>query len=533
MTTSKPQRENGDLFLTNGDIRPGEPWNVSVSHLAIRDGIVVALGAEAESLYSDYHPKDIVDLRCKTVLPGFIDSHIHLTSLGESLTQLSFSEDASVEEIQRAVEEEVRSREPGDWIIGGKWSRHTLSGFPDRHLLDAVAPENPVALHSKDLHSLLLNSQAIEELEIETKRDSEFSEYLPRDAEDSLTGILQEKAISLFDDKRPEPAPDWQRWYHREAAKYCHQYGITTVHSIESLIDWHNLKGFSSHNELGVRTGVLLPVEELEDVIAFREHSGKGDEWLWTIGIKIFTDGALGSCSAWMKQPYENSDKCGLPLTDLDTLTGQVRKAHENGLSVGIHAIGDAAVGMTIEALKANEPAEGTPFRDRIEHFQLVDPVDLASVPRQLRASVQPIHLLGDREPADRVWGNRARYAYAFKTFGEQGIPLAFGSDAPVEDANPWRAIQAAVERRENVEESRWYPGESIDLEPALSAYTIEGARTAYREDAIGALREGFFGDLVVLNRNPWETPTTELQDIAPVLTVLNGNIVFSDGTIA
>jgi len=533
MLENKPQRVDGDLLLLNGEIHTGAPWNESVAHLAIQNGIVVALGDEAKSLRSEYYPMDIVDLRGKTVLPGFVDSHIHLSSLGESLTQLSFSEDTTAEEIQKLVAEEVKRREPDEWIIGGKWSRHTLGGFPDRYLLDSVAPENPVALHSKDLHSLLLNGRAIELLEIEKEQDGELSEYLPRDDDGNLTGMLLETAISLYEDRRPEPSLDRLRWYLREAAKYCHKYGITAVHSIESVVNWHSLDWFSDKNELGVRTGVLLPVEDLEDVITINKNTRKFSNWLWIIGIKIFTDGALGSCSAWMKEPYENSDDRGIPLTDLETLTEQVRKAHENGLSVGIHAIGDAAVGMTLQALRANEPQDRERYRDRIEHLQLVDPADLDSVPRQLIASVQPIHLLGDREPADRVWGERARKAYAFKTIQSKDIPLAFGSDAPVEDANPWLAIQAAVERRENAEEPPWYPEESIDLNTAISAYTLEGARTAFREYEFGVLREGMLGDLVVLNNNPWETPSTELKDIAPVLTAINGKIVYSDGKIA
>ena len=523
-----PQNNPGDLYLTNGTIYAGSPWKNPVQSIAVKNGHVIALGDAATEHLSGYFEDQTIDLDGRVVLPGFIDSHIHLTSLGESLSQLAFHEDSDIGQIQKMVQTEVAHKTPGEWITGGKWSRHTLGGFPDKQCLDEVAPDNPVALYSKDLHSLLVNSAGLRTLGIDSNTTAPAGGAIVTDGQGEPTGILQETAMQIFENNRPKPSLEQLFEYHTTAAEYCYQYGITAVHSIESMDSWSALTRFYNEGNIALRTGVLLPVEHLDQIIEQGIRSGQGDDWLWTIGIKIFTDGALGSNSAWMKEPYEGSEDCGMPLTDPETLESQVRQAHNHHLSLGIHAIGDAAINMTLSALQS-ESAEK--LFDRIEHLQVVDPEDLQRLPKNFTAAVQPIHLFGDRKPAEQFWGDRARYAYAFDTVHRQGTRLCFGSDAPVEEANPWQGIQAAVARRQHATESPWYPEEKISLNQALTAYTAHGAETAYRGNRLGMLRENTPGDLVVLNANPWEAAETDLGEIQPALTVINGNIVYRDGT--
>lgn len=513
----------GNLFLTNGTIYPGAPWRTTYSILAIRDGKVVAFDGDAERLRRQFTENDIIDLQGATVLPGFIDSHLHLSRLGESLARVTFPETASPDDIREQVAAAVITRHPGAWITGGKWSREALGDFPTRALLDPVSPDNPVALYSKDLHTVLLNTCALNVLGITADTPVPRGGLLPRDTDGQPTGLLREHAIRLFESNRP--APDdatFERWY-RLAMQYCLRRGITTVHAIESLDGWDRLGALQSQGVPGVRTGGLLVLDDLEQVIARGMHSGDGEDRRWVIGIKIFADGALGSRSAWLKEPYTGTNDCGMPLISPEELAGAVDQAHRHRLSVGIHAIGDAAVDGALTALAAHHRPG---YRDRIEHVQLIDPGDLPRIPPDLVASVQPIHLPDDRIPAEKYWGDRARYAYAFRSLKEHGMTLTFGSDAPVEDANPWPGIQAAVERRTSGNEARWYPEERITLEEALTAYTEHGARAAYREDRVGTLRIGAQADAVVLDHNPWEVPATELKNIQPQMTILAGEVV-------
>ena len=513
----------GNLLLTNGTIYPGPPWQAPLSALAIRDGKVAARDAAAERLRGRFAGEEVLDLRGAVVLPGFVDSHLHLLQLGEALGQVTFHESAAPDIIRQQVADAVKNRQPGEWITGGQWSRDALGGLPSRALLDPVSPENPVALHSKDLHTLLLNTCALKELDITGDTPDPSGGLIPRDREGQPTGILREHAIRLFESRRPVPDDaTFQRRY-QLANRYCLRRGITTVHTIESLAGWDRLRAFAGQDSPGVRTGGLLLLQDVDRIIDRGYASGDGDDRRWIIGIKIFADGALGSRSAWLKEPYAGNGDRGMPLLSPGELTAAVERAHRHGLSVGIHAIGDAAVESAIEALAANRRPE---YRDRIEHVQLIDPKDLSRISPGIVASVQPVHLPGDRKPAEKYWGDRARYAYAFRSLREHGMLLAFGSDAPVEDANPWAGIQAAVERRASPDQTAWYPEESVSLDDALTAYTENGGRAAYREDRIGGLRMGAHGDAVVLDRNPWEVPAGELGDIKPQITIVAGEIV-------
>ncbi len=519
----------GDVLLVNGRIYPGPPWNEPTNSLAIENGLVSAHGANALQRHSQFASHQIIDCQHRVVLPGFIDSHVHLTSLAESLDQLAFPESTPASDIRELLSKEVNTRAPGDWIIGGKWSRHTLGGLPDATLLDPVSPQHPVALHSKDLHTVLLNSRALAMLDIGRGTPDPAGGEILRDDSEDPTGMLIENAVTLFEERRPRPDFDLFREQHRGVVKHCWRHGITGVHAVEQMRDWEYYRALHEQHALGLRIGGLLPVEESEAIVSRGYRSGRGDDALWVIGIKMFTDGALGSCTAWMKEPYEGTGEYGVPLMSRQQLAGDVSRAHNQGLSVAIHAIGDAAVGMTVDVLREHSSRRSAGLRDRIEHFQLVDPEDLRNIPDGLVGAVQPCHLPGDRGPAEKVWGDRSRYTYAFNSLADHGVVLSFGTDAPVEGIDPWLGIQAAVDRRTSGEEDSWYPAERVSLEESLTAYTHNNGLTGYRPGRMGSLAVGACGDAVVLAQDPWEISSLELKTVKPVCTILNGNVVFSD----
>ncbi|MBD3274223.1 MAG: amidohydrolase family protein [Candidatus Marinimicrobia bacterium] len=522
----RTEQFSGDILLLNGDIRVSPPWDVSVPALLIQDGIVTAHGEAALARQEEFPDHNIIDLKQRTVLPGFTDSHLHLSMLGERLSQLDFPENSAREDIQSQVADAARNSAPGKWIIGGKWSRHALGGFPDKSLLDEVAPENPVALYSKDLHSVLINSVALTQARITAETADPPGGKIVRNDQNEPTGVLQEDAMDLFERARPEKGINDFRKEHGLAANHCHQYGITSVHSIENWKNFTRYQQMLEDGQLQIRAGCLIYKDDLDAIIDAGLRSSQGDEWLWLIGVKAFADGALGSRTAWMKQPYESTDDRGMPLLSRDDLVNLRRRCHSHELSTGIHAIGDAAVDLCLDIFTGGENG----LQDRIEHLQLIDEGDLDKISSHISAAVQPVHLLGDRNPADTWWGERAQYAYAFRTLLDRGANLAFGSDAPVEDVNPWLSVQAAVERRSAPDEQQWYPQECISVNAAITAFTSGSAHLGYRGQQMGTIRIGALGDAVVLNRNPWKVAPTELQTIQPDMTIVNGVRVYSNG---
>ncbi|HKJ66512.1 MAG TPA: amidohydrolase family protein, partial [bacterium] len=351
-----------------------------------------------------------------------------------------------------------------------------------------------------------------------------------RDAESRPTGVLREHAIRLFEGSREDRSPAELERLHDRAAAYCLERGITTVHSIENQLHWEQLQNLAVRRTLKLRTGVLVRLDEFDAIEHLEATSGQGDDWCWLIGIKIFADGALGSRSAWLKVPYENSHDTGMALISHQDLLQQVTRAHRNTLSVGIHAIGDAAVEMALQVLSQTRPQQAEALRDRIEHLQLIDPADLGYIPSDLFGAVQPIHMAGDRSLAEKYWGARSRFAYAFRSLQHSGVRLCFGSDAPVEEVDPWKSIRMAVTRQIADTDDPWHQDEQISLADALTAYTYHGALTAYREHTLGSLQIGTRGDAVMVGADPFEGGPERLAGIKPVMTILDGEVVYTDG---
>ncbi len=237
----------------------------------------------------------------------------------------------------------------------------------------------------------------------------------------------------------------------------------------------------------------------------------------------------MGSKSAWLKEPYESSTNTGMPLVSPEELNESVRGAHQNQRSVAIHAIGDAAVEMALRSLSGASENFAT-LRNRIEHFQLFDPRDDHLFPGDLFASVQPAHMYDDYVPAKKQWGLRWENAYAFRNIMESGGTLCFGSDAPVAEPDPWIGIQAAVTRRIPAKTDPWNKAQKISLEEALSAYTYEAARAGYREESLGSLHPGKIADMIILNRDPFQIPETELDTVRTEMTIVDSEVVWSDG---
>ncbi|MCU0495056.1 MAG: amidohydrolase, partial [Chloroflexaceae bacterium] len=359
--------------------------------------------------------------------------------------------------------------------------------------------------------------------------------YIQRDKAGQATGVLFESAMQLVQRVIPPPTPAERLDGARLALAEAASYGMTSVHipTIMSQDDGgHNLgdlKLLYERGELTLRCLSSIAATDLDFAIALGMRSGLGDRMLRIGGLKIFADGALGSQTAEMLQPYEGSASKGMAVLPEEELRALVARANANGISVLVHAIGDAAVRKVLDAIEA----AGRPplaMLNRIEHAQIVSPRDLHRFGELgVIASMQPIHATSDMEMADQLWGERCVTAYAWRTLLDAGATLAFGSDAPVDSFNPWHGVHAAVTRQkaDGTPPGGWHSQECLTVEEALRAYCVGPALASGEAHEKGILAPGMLADLAVLNADPFKIPPRELRGVMADITMVEGRVVF------
>jgi predicted amidohydrolase YtcJ len=500
-------------------------------------GTIVEVGTSAEIQRLAGPLAHLVDLRGRTVLPGFIDAHIHLLSYNHQLHAVNLLGTRSPQEAAARVQARVALSPKGTWINGGQWDKNLWPGgdFPTRATLDAVAPEHPVALWSKDGHVLWVNSLALALGGVTRDTPDREGSTIVRDASGEPTGILKEYGATGLIEKVIPPETD-QAVTLQETIRLLQQQGITSIHDIEDHDAVTYFQRLHAQNALGMRVLFFFPKNSLQALGRLGFQAGFGDDWLRLGGVKIFADGTLGSQTAAMLDPFEGSaDNRGILAVPPDEMKAIVDMAAGNRLHVAIHAIGDRACRVALDGIEqAIAHAQGTPgaetIRYRLEHAQLIAPDDIERMSRLgVVASVQPFHAVADRDVAEQHWGPRYRRAYAYNTLQQRGIPLALGSDAPVETADPLRIIHAAVMRRDDQtpERAPWLPEQALSVAQALWSYTLGAAYAGGEEGRKGSLETGKLADLVVLGADPFATPTGELPQAPVEATVIGGKVLY------
>jgi predicted amidohydrolase YtcJ len=541
------------LFL-NGTIYTMDATQPLAQAMAVDNatGIILAVGSNDEvRRYAGLH-SELVDLRGRTVLPGFIDAHIHLLSTAYRSHYIDAIACANEDEVATLVRERASQTPPGHWILGGQWDKNLWPGenFPSKASLDAAAPHHPVALWSKDGHLLWVNSLALQRANITAETPEPGNGAILRDGSGAPTGILQEQgATQLVYDVIDESNPEMTRALVQRLLPALQKSGITTIHDIEGMDALGLFQELRDEGKLGVRVQMILPRQVLPELrkkrSPRRRQGSRADDMLSVGGIKIFADGTLGSQTAAMLEGFEgNPDNRGILTLSEQAMNETVSAAAEMGLSIAIHAIGDRAAHVALNAIeqaqqqqqhlsargKTSRKASGV--RYRLEHVQLITPEDLERMRRLgVVASVQPFHAVADRDIAERYWGKRHRRAYAYGTMQQIGIPLALGSDAPVEVFDPLRILYAATMRRDNTTPQRppWLPDQALAVTEALWGYTMGAAYAGGEEKRKGSLTVGKLGDAVVLRENILDTPQEKIAENAVQATILGGEIVYGE----
>ncbi len=499
-----------------------------VAALLVRGGRVAAAGTEAEVRAAALPGARVESLGDAVVTPGLTDAHVHLTLWALARRRVELHDARTADE--GAARVAAAARTGSGWVRGMGWDAHRWGGLPGREALDRVCPERPVYLESHDIHAAWVNSAALAACGIGRDTPDPEGGTIVRDpATGEPTGVLLEHAMRLVAPHLPTPSRAEVRDALLDAQREVHRLGITGVHSVEQptgLADFHDLE---ERGLLRLRVLQALPLAFVDDAIRLGLRSGFGGEWIRIGGVKMFLDGALGSRTALLREPYTGTeDDRGIETLPPGEFRDTARRAAEAGIASTVHAIGDAAVERALDVLSAAPRVAAMPHR--IEHVQLCPPDLWERAGRSgVVGSMQPVHLLSDVIPAERHWGHeRSRGAYPFAALLRAGMTLAFGSDVPVETVDPRPGLFAATRRVswDGEPEGEWYPEHRLTAEQALRGYTEGPAAAAGEEDRRGRLLPGYDADLVAWDTDPLTASPEELRGMRCLLTVIGGETV-------
>ncbi|WP_104044351.1 amidohydrolase [Arthrobacter sp. ZGTC412] len=498
--------------------------------ILVEDGVIVAAGTTAQLRAHAPAGTKTVGLGNAVVIPGLTDAHIHTASLARSMHEVDLRQTRSlVEALAEVAAVKPRYRE-GEWILGGWWDFNAweIPVQPDRATLDSLCPKNPVALTSADGHTVWANSQALQLLGITRTTPDPAGGEIVRNAHGDATGILRESAVYPVRKLAASGVSGNLADQLREAQQYLLSLGLTGVHDIDGADALEGYRHLRDENALALRVHKLLAQDDLEAAILGGIRTGKGDSWIRHGAVKIFADGAAGSHTCHMSEPFPGSTSYGMEVTAYPELLRLATRAATAGIAVAVHAIGDRANHLVLNALEDIKTITAQHnLRHRIEHVQFLKPAD---VPRLntlgVVASMQPQHCPSDLPILGMVEG-RDLASYAWRSLLDTGATVAFGSDSPVEVPNPFHGLHAAITRTtaKGEPDGGWEPQERITLEEALHAYCAAPAYASGEENIKGTLSPGKLADFAVLDTDIFAASPAELRETRVLMTVTGGSV--------
>jgi predicted amidohydrolase YtcJ len=517
---------------------PEQPW---AEAMAVSEGRISCIGKTDHVLLDcggGQEGVETVNLKGQFVMPGFNDAHVHLGGAGADVLAVPLTGVPSAEEMQKRVADAVAQRKPGEWITGGGWD-HTAwpeKRFPNRQQLDAVAPKNPVILTHISGHVAVANSLALKSAEIDKTTPNPPGGEIEHDAFGEPTGMLKEDAaMSLVKVRIPDPSTGQRRKGIELVLENVARNGVTSVQDYSEWADFQVYQQLKEESKLTVRITEWLPFNlPLDELQNMRAQGGTRDPWLKTGALKAFTDGALGSRTAAMLEPYsDDPSTTGILTNDPEKLTAMAIQRDKAGFQLAFHAIGDRANRIALDVFEAVAKANGPrDRRDRIEHAQVVEPMDFARFAQlKVIASMQPSHQTTDmRWAEDRIGPVRIKGAYAWATMLKNGVRLVFGTDYDVEPISPFRGLYACVtrERPDGGPKNGWEPQEKISLDDCIRAYTSGSAYAQFEEGRKGELKSGEYADFIILSNDLTKVPPAQFTKTRVLRTLVGGRIVYS-----
>ena len=470
----------------------------------------------------------LIDGHGRTLMPGLIDAHGHVIDLGFYALRLNVTGTASLAELQQRLRDYAAAHPDVKWIEGGGWNQELWPDkrFPTAADLDAVVPDRPVVLERVDGHAYVVNSAAMRAAGVTAATTAPHGGEIH-------DGVFVDAARGLIEKAIPEATAAENDQALAKAQEILLGYGVTGVGSMSTRIaDWKAFRRAGEAGRLNVRLMAYLSGTESMKAVPHPTPWLYGER-LRASGIKLFADGALGSRGAWLKQPYADSPgSSGLQFHSDAEMLALAEQAAAAGFQVATHAIGDAANAQIIGVYEQLSKKYGANRRWRIEHFQIVDPVDIPRLaPAGIIASMQPTHQTSDRLMAEKRLGpNRLAGAYAWQSVLKNGARIAFGTDFPVESPNPFPGLAAGISRQdvEGQPPGGWMPAERLTLAQSLGAYTRGAAYAGFAEDQIGSLEPGKWADFIIIDRDPTQIDAQSLAKTQVLETWVAGKRVFS-----
>jgi predicted amidohydrolase YtcJ len=548
-------------ILTGTHLRPNDPSPTpeKVAALAIANGKILAAGSDNTILKLKGPKTKVIDLHGAFAMPGFNDAHTHIADAGQQKLSINLDGVKSLAEMQQRIRTYAAKAKPDTWLVGGGWD-HTLwpgAKLPTRADIDPITVGHPCILSRVDGHIALANSAALTAANITADTPDPAGAKIDRDSSGTPTGILRESAATnLVFSKIPPPSLEERRKSLNIAINDALAHGVTSVQDNSDWEDFLALEELEHSGKLHLRVAEWLPYDLPLPVLEQRRASHPTDDPLLHLTmLKGFMDGSLGSRTAALDEPYsDDPNNSGLPRYDQSKLTQLASERAAAGFQLGFHAIGDRANAMALNAFGAAEqvanpapqppdhdpnanivttPQPGPPtpasLRFRVEHAQVLLPQDFDRFASEgVIASMQPSHLLTDMKWAtDRLGPERVKYAYAWRSFLDHHVTLAFGTDYPVESIDPFRGLYSAITRQNEAGTMTFQPQEKISLNEAIYAYTQAPAFAEFREHQKGRLEPGYLADIIVLDRDIITSSPQQLLHAKVLRSVVQGKTVY------
>lgn len=504
--------------------------NLVVDSMAVRRGRVEAIGHNLQHA-GEFRSYTRINLRGKTVVPGFVDAHTHFHFFALSLARVSLHSLDSLDACLRKIKKFAQSLKRNEWVVGEGYvlDRFRKRVEPDRYLLDKVTGDRPAFIFSKDQHSAWVNSRALAMARISSRTPDPPGGEIVQFEDGTPTGILREASAygPVFSSISAPSRQQVNRCY-KKALEHAYRKGVTGVHSFDGSAAFAYFSELAQKDKLGLRINYYPPAGLLPQLHKTNTRYGTGTDFFRVAGVKIYADGSLGSQTALCFNRYLGSkDNYGIEVTPVNEMRRLIRSAARLGLPCAVHAIGDKAVSNVLDALEGSPPLPPGACH-RIEHLQLIIKKDLSRVQRlSVVASMQPSHCPSDIKLVRKYWGARGANCFLFRTIIDKGIDLAFGSDVPIEPLDPIAGIAAAVRRALPNSKDVFYPEQRLTAGEALYHFTVGPAIASGETDRRGRLLPGYPADFVVLSDDITKVSAGRIDDTTVLATILDGRVKY------
>ncbi|HEX8288164.1 MAG TPA: amidohydrolase [Pyrinomonadaceae bacterium] len=529
------QNLTADMIIVNAKVRTMDNAKPQAEAIAVMGNKIIAVGTNAEIRALTGANTKVIDAKGKLAVPGFNDSHVHFLEGGYQLSSVDLRDAKSPEEFVRRIKEFAAKLPKGRWILGGKWDHEnwTPNNLPTAALIDAATPNNPVFIDRLDGHMALANSLALKMAGVDKNTKDVAGGEIVRDAQGNPTGVLKDAAMNYVGKVIPAFSFAEKLEQAQAASEYASSLGVTSVQDMSAGTDVAVYQELARQGKLKTRIYGCSPLSDYsrwEKTGVFRAF---GNDWIRVGCLKGYSDGSLGSTTAWFFAPYLDApNTSGLASDEIPMMHDNVKNADKAGLQVNIHAIGDKANDTVLSVYeKVSQENGARDRRFRIEHAQHLRMEDIKRFGSlKVIASMQPFHLADDgRWAHKRLDEARLKGTYAFRSLLDSGATLAFGTDWYVAPLNPMFGIQAAVTRQtlDGKNPNGWIPEQKISIEETVRAYTMGSAFAEFQEKSKGSISVGKLADFVVLSDDIFTINPNDINKTKVLMTVVDGKVVY------